>query len=218
MSQRISLLLVDDHALVRNMLCDRLSCEPDMVVVGKVENADLAVTEAFRLRPDVVVMDIDMPGVACFEAARMIQTECLETRIVFLSAFSNDRYIEQALEIEASGYLTKTAPPEEVVCAIRMVAAGRTYFSPEIQERIVVDQCTTRLSHARQCRSSTLTPRELEVLRYIARGLKEREIAETMHLSPKTVHCHTANLMNKLNIHRAIDLARFAIREGLAEA
>ena len=218
MSQRISLLLVDDHALIREMLGDRLAGEPGMSVVGAASNADDAVTDAVTLKPDIILMDIDMPGLLCFDAARMIQTQCPDTRIIFLSAFFHDRYVEQALAVKAAGYVTKSESPELVIQAIRAVANGGSYFSPQVQARIVVDSDGTRLAQKRRTRASTLSPRELEVLRYVARGLSQKEVAEIMHLSAKTVHCHCANLMTKLDIHDRVELARFAIREGLAEA
>jgi two-component system response regulator NreC len=215
---KISLLLVDDHALVREMLSERLSAEPDMVVVGTAANADDAIGQAVRLRPDIVVMDVDMPGVLCFEAARVIQERCAGTRILFLSAFFHDRYVEQALAAKAAGYVIKADPPERIVAAIRSVAGGASYFSEEVQERIVVSSEGTRLAARRQSRAATLTPRELEILRYIARGLAQKEVARTMHVSVPTVRTHTANLMKKLGIHDRVELTRFAIREGLAEA
>ncbi len=214
----ISLLLVDDHQLVREMLTDRLAEEPGMVVVGAVGNADLAVTEAIKLKPDVILMDIDMPGRLCFDAAQAIRSHSNNTRIIFLSAFFHDRYIEQALGVEGAGYLTKNEPMEVVVKAIRAVASGDTYFSPEVHARIVVDTDCTRLLHKKQSRAATLTPRELEVLRYVSRGMSKKEIGRTMYISPKTVHNHTNNLMCKLDIHDRVELSRFAIREGLADA
>lgn len=218
MNKPISLLLVDDHALMRRMLADRIACEPDMLVVGTVEDAAAAVAEAIRQRPDIILMDIDMPGVICFDAARTIQELCPKTRIIFLSAFFNDRYIDQALAVEAAGYLTKTEPPESVIAAIRAVAAGKSYFSPQVQSRIVVDSDGTRLAQPKQSRASTLSGRELEVLRYLARGMSKKQIAQTMYISAKTVNNHTAHVMDKLDIHDRVELSRFAIREGLAGA
>lgn len=218
MNKPISLLLVDDHALVRTMLADRLAREPDMQVIATVENAGAAVAQAARQNPDVILMDIDMPGLSCFDAARTLRRLCPKTCIIFLSAFFNDRYVEQALEVEAAGYLTKTEPPESVIAAIRAAAAGKSYFSPEVQSRIVVDSNGTRLAQAKRSRASTLSKRELEVLRYVARGMSKKEIAQTMILSVKTVERHSCNLMDKLDIHDRVELSRFAIREGLAEA
>ena len=218
MSKRITLLLVDDHALMRATLGDRLESEPDIAVVGAVENADRAVTEAIRLKPDIVLMDIDMPGLSCFDAAGTIQSQCPNTRIIFLSAFFHDRYIEQALAVMAAGYLTKGESPESVIKAVRAIASGRSYFSAEVQARLIVDSEGTRLARKQQSRASTLTPKELEVLRYLVRGLSQKKIARITHRSVKTVHNLCTKLMAKLNIHNRVELVTFAIREGLAEA
>ena len=218
MNRPISVLLADDHALVLRMLRDRLNGEEDITVVAAVANASEAVAEAIRLKPQVVVMDIDMPGMTCFEGARTIHAACPGTRTMFLSSFSNDAYIDQALAVEAAGYLTKSEPPEEVIDAIRAVVAGHRRFSAEVESRILVEEDGLRLAKKRRSRASTLSPRELEVLRYIARGMSQEEIARTVHRSAKTIHTHAIKIMKKLGIHDRVELARFAIREGLAEA
>lgn len=218
MNRQISVLLVDDHALVRETLANWLRAAGDVSVVAEVGSADEAVAEAIRHKPDVVVTDIDMPGLLVFDAIRTIKSRCPRTRVLVLSAFWHDRYIEEALSVEAAGYVTKGEGPDVVTKAIRLAAGGGTYFSPEVQSRIIVDSDGVRLSKPQATtRASTLTPRELEVLRYIAKGLSKREIAEIMHLSVKTVDNHSTSLMNRLNIHDRVELARYAIREGLAE-
>lgn len=217
MSRPITVLLVDDHALVRNTLSAWLRQTGRFEVVGTAADADTAVTEAIRLQPDVVVMDIDMPGLLAFDAARVIRSRTPGTRILFLSAYFHDRYIEEALNVEASGYIGKGQPPERVAEAIATVASGGVSFAPEVQSRIVIDQSGLHLAGTGRTRTSTLTPRELEVLRYVARGMAKKDIAKTMHLSVKTVDNHCTSLMTKLDIHDRVDLARFAIREGLAE-
>lgn len=216
-ARTISVLLADDHALVRESLGNWLRAAGDIKVTAEVGSADEAVAIAVRDRPDVVLLDIDMPGLLAFDAVRTIRSRCPETRVVMLSGFFNDRYIEDALAAEASGYMTKSEPPQAVVQAIRTVAAGGVYFSPEVQSRIVVDSNGARLGGEGVTRASTLTPRELEVLRYVARGLSKKDIASIMHLSVKTVDNHSTSLMTKLNIHDRVELARYAIREGLAE-
>ncbi|MCH8147782.1 MAG: response regulator transcription factor [Planctomycetes bacterium] len=218
MNKPISILLVDDHTLMRRMLGDRLASEPDMQVVATADNADTAVAEAIRHRPDIVLMDIDMTGLSCFQVARTMHRQYPETCIIYLSAFFNDCYIEQALAVGAAGYLTKSEPPEAVMSAIRAVAAGGSYFSPEVQSRIVVDSHGTRLMEPNRSRASTLSNRELEVLRYLANGMSKKEVAQTMHISVKTVERHCCNLMEKLDIHDRVELTRFAIREGFAQA
>lgn len=214
----ITVVMADDQAMVRQPLANWLRQTGDVKVLAEASNGDDAVTIAIRERPDVVLMDIDMPGLLAFEAVRTIKTRCPRTRVIVVSGFFNDRYIEEALAAEASGYVTKGESPETVLAAIRAVASGGAYFSPQVQERLVIDAKGVRLAAEGATRASTLTPRELEVLRYIARGLSKRDIAGIMHLSVKTVDNHSTSLMSKLNIHDRVELTRYAIREGLAEA
>lgn len=210
-----TVLIVDDHALMRSMLAERLSQEAGVRVVGIAGNGEEALLQAVEARPDVVLMDVDMPGLLCFDAARQIRERSPETKVLFLSAYPYDRFIEAALAAQAAGYLTKSESPETIVRAVRSVAAGGTAFSPEILTRIVVEPGRTRLAGDRHSRLSTLTEREHDVLRYVARGMSQKEIARAIDVSPKTVHRHTINLMNKLDIHDRVELARYAIREGL---
>lgn len=215
MNRPISIVLADDHTLVRTTLRRALETEADLAVLSDVGSADEAVRDAESLRPDVVILDIDMPGRVCFDAARQIQAG--GARVIFLSAFFHDRYIDQALAAGASAYITKNEPPEVVMRAIRAVAAGAAYYSPDVQARIVIAAGGPRLGSPRQTRGGALTRRELQVLQYIARGLTKREIGEVLNLSERTVNCHTASLMTKLDIHDRVQLARYAIREGLVE-
>ena len=213
----ISVLLADDHALVRDMLAAHLETDSDLTVVAAASNAQEAVDKAAECGPDVVVLDIDMPGLSAFEAARSIKQSSPQTRVIFLSAFFHDHYIERALEIEASGYITKSEPPESVMEGIRAVTSGTVYFSPEVQARLVVGPSGVGLGEVPRTRANLLTARELEILRYLAMGMAKKEIARTTGISVKTVEQHTTHLMDKLDIHDRVELARFAIREGLAE-
>lgn len=214
----IKVVLVDDHALVRQALGALLSQSADIVPVADCPDADQAIAACISLRPDVVVMDIDMPGIAAFDAAQIIAARVPGAKILFLSAFTHDRYIEAAIKGGALGYITKNEPPEHVAKAIRTVASGKAYFSPEVQSRLVIDSDGVHLEAKVKSRVNQLTARELEVLRYIARGMAKKEIAKTMHLSVKTVENHSASIMNRLDIHDRVELTRFAIREGLVEA
>jgi len=209
-------LLVDDHELVRASVAAKLGDEPDLEIIDTVEDADTALTRAVELQPDVIVMDIDMPGLIPFDAARRIQSRCPNTRILFLSAHTTDNYIEQALAAHACGYVTKGDPFEILISAVREVAAGGAYFSDGVRRRLIVDTDGVRLNTG-STRGSRLTPRETEVLLYLARGDSKKEIARTMSLSTKTIENHTSNLMNKLDIHDRVELARYAIKEGLVE-
>lgn len=218
MTKPIRVLLADDHTLVRSTLADRLDREPDLEVVGCGANADDAVGLAIVHQPDVVLLDIDMPGLSSFDAARAIRMRVPTATIVFLSAFAHDRYIDEALALQSRGYVTKSETPEQLVEAVRVVARGGVYLSPDVRERIVVDEeGHLRVNGRGSTRTSLLTPREIEVLRYIARGMSQKEIAATMNVSPKTVSFHSTSLMKKLDIHDRVELARYAIREGLAK-
>ncbi len=216
--QVITILLADDHFLLRQMLSESLQREPGLRVLADVGNAGEAAERAVDLQPDIVLMDIDMPGLSCFEAARVIQQKSPNSRIIFLSAFYHDRYIEQALDAQAWGYVTKSEPRAALLQAIRQVAGGTFYFSPEVKSRIVIDRQAVRLGHPGYSRAAMLTPRELEVLRCLARGLSKREIADAMRIAVNTVNRHSNSLMCKLDIHDRVDLARFAIREKLVDA
>jgi len=217
MTERIRVLLVDDHALVRGALSERLRRERDMEIVGTAGTADEAIDRVIQHSPRIVLMDIDMPGRICFDAAQAIMSGHPATRVIFLSGFIHDLFIEQALTIKAGGYLVKSETPETVVAAIRTVAAGGTFFSDEVRQRLVNGARNQAADSGSLARGATLSVREIEVLRYIARGMSKKQIAATMHLSVKTVDRHCANLMNKLDIHDRVELARYAIREGIAE-
>lgn len=213
----ISVVLADDHGMVREALARCLASSPDVAMVEQASNGRDAVHAARRLRPAVVVLDIDMPGLGAFDAARQIQKVSPGTRVVFLSAFSHDRYIEQALAAKAAAYITKGEPLETVLRAIHAVVRGRVFFSNDILARIVLDGTGPRLADARSTRASSLSPREIEVLRCVARGLAKKEIASHLCISVHTVNRHVTDMMDKLGIHDRVGLARFAIREGLAE-
>jgi len=213
----ISVLLADDHVLVRDMLRERLTRE-GMSIVGLASSGDHAIELAATHLPDVAVLDIDMPGISAFSAARQVREVSPATRVLFLSAFVHDRYVNQALAVEASGYLTKAESPESIVEAIRKVHNGRTSFSPAVMERIVIDPVGARLGNGTKARFDLLTEREREVLGYVARGLPQKQIARLAGISVKTVQHHVTHLMDKLEIHDRVELTRFAIREGLVEA
>lgn len=219
MSEPIRVLLIDDHQLLRESLKGMLEATGDIRVVATLGSAEGALEVALRCQPQVVLMDIDMPGKLCFEAARELKQAMPETQVLFLSAFSNDRYIEDALRANATGYLTKDQSSEELTAAIRSASMSIATFSQRVRARLVLDGSgALRLESGTATRSSALTQRELEILRYVARGLSKKEIASLLERSPATVERHTENLMAKLDIHDRVELARFAIREGLAEA
>lgn len=220
MAGPIRILIVDDHALVRDMLAVRLNRENEFQVIGSADRAERAIEMATDHEPCVIIMDIDMPGLDSFNAARVILSRVPSTRILFLSAFGHDGNIEQAMAAGARGFVTKGESPDGLIQAIRDVANGGSFYSAEIQARIVARYRTPAKPHVETrstARISTLTAREREVLKYIAQGMSKKEAARVMHVSVKTVERHTSNLMDKLDIRDRVELARFAIRERLVE-
>jgi DNA-binding NarL/FixJ family response regulator len=214
----ITVILADDHAMVRESLASYLAQTPDIRVLAALDGAEAALHAAVEHQPDLVLLDIDMPGMEAFDAARRIRERCPRTRLVILSAFFHDRYIERALAVGASGYLTKAEPIQSIIRAIRDVAAGVACFSPEVRARLVIAADGISMAEPAATRAAQLSAREVEVLRYIARGLSNKEIATTMHVACRTVDHHIARVMQKLDIHGRVGLARYAVREGLAEA
>ncbi len=210
-------LVVDDHALMRDMLRERLNQEPDLEVIGAASNAEEAMLFVEDLAPDLVVLDIDMPGLSAFEAARQIRHLLPDTRVLFLSAYVQDGYISQVLQVRACGYATKGNSPESLIACIRKVAQGGTCFSGEIERRLEIGVDGVRLANALRTRAETLTPREREVLIHLARGASKKVIAKTLGVSVKTVEQHCIHVMQKLDIHDRVELARFAVREGMVE-
>jgi DNA-binding NarL/FixJ family response regulator len=213
----IKVLVVDDHALVRDVLAERLDAETDIQVVATAPDAGAALELSRVHAPHVVLMDIDMPGPSPFETAARMRADAPGMKLIFLSAYVNDQYIDQALELQAQGYLSKDEPAEEVIDAVRRAQRGATRFSKSVSDRIVLEPGGVRLSARSSSRLSLLTPREREVLGYLAAGMPKKEIARLLDISPKTVEKHCDHLMNKLEIHDRVKLARYAIREGLMQ-
>ena len=216
MTRTATVLLVDDHLLIRELLQERL--ESEGFEVAAAADTTAAIELGVEFQPDVAVLDIDMPGRSTFDVARVLQTESAGTRVVFLSAYVRDAYIEQALAVQASGYLCKCEPLSEILASIEAVAGGATCYSREVLRRIVIDGSRARLADEPVTRSSLLTNRERDVLLHIARGLSQQQVARVLDISVKTVQHHLEGVMNKLEIHDRVELARYAIREGIIEA
>jgi len=210
-----TVLIADDHDLLRDMLARRLGEEPDLQVIGVVADASAALDQSLEHRPDLVLMDIDMPGLSAFEAARLIRDRLPNTRVLFLSAYVRDGFISQALEVRACGYLTKGQNPEELIGCIRTAIRGGSCFSPEVERRLEIGPDGVGLTQKRRSRLELLTARERQILSYLARGLSKKEIARLDGTSVKTVDHHCQHLMEKLDLHDRVELTRYAIREGL---
>ena len=211
----IKCLVVDDHTLFRDGIRRLLDSEPDVQVTGEARDAVEALEKVRELKPDVVLMDIGMPGMSSFEAARVIERNHPGTRLIFLTMYEDEEYLLQCLDVGASGYVLKDAPPPKLINAVREVYQGRKYLSPQVVEKLV-DDFRSR-SHGSQgiARSSTLTPREREVVKMIAEGNSVKEIANLLGLSVKTIEAHKFNLMRKLNIHNKAQLVTYAIQKKI---
>lgn len=209
------ILCVDDHAFLAEGLRTRLDAEADMQFVGHLESADRLLETVQKLRPDIVLLDIDMPGRDPFDALVDLKRDAPRTRAIMLSAHVRDRYIDLAYKAGAWGYLSKGDSPDSIVAGIREVVAGRVASSPSVQERMEESKPGR---DATQSRLETITRRELEILRMIAKGMGRTEIAAELHRSPMTIDNHRKSIMKKLDIHDRGELIRFAIAEGLVEA
>jgi DNA-binding NarL/FixJ family response regulator len=210
----VSVLLVDDHRIIREGLHICLEREDGIEVVGEAENGRDAVRLAQELKPDVVVMDITMPELNGIEATRQILHADPRTKVLGLSVHSDPRYVAEMLHAGASGYLLKDCAFEELPRAILALARGEAYLSPQISQT-VLDDYSHGSPGMREGRLATLSARECEVLQLLAEGNATKEVAHHLHLSPKTVETHRQHLMEKLQMHSVAALTRYAIREGL---
>jgi DNA-binding NarL/FixJ family response regulator len=188
-------------------------------LVGELTSADDLVAEAKKHRPDIVLMDVAMPGVDPFAAAADLQRHCPDTKTVFLSAHIRDHYLDAAFRAGAWGYLYKGDDLEDIIQAVKRVAEGEYVFSPRVLERVRVRSVAGRPGERRRSsKLEGLTPTEVQVLRMIGKGMSRTQIAETLHRSVKTVDTHRAAIMKKLGVHDRTELALFAIREGLTNS
>ena len=203
--QRITVLLADDHSLVRRGFRRILEDDPEIVVVGEASGGDEAIELARRLAPQVIVMDLAMPGTTGLIATRQILSAAPATAVLILSMHAEETLVKQALAAGARGYILKSALDLDLATAVKRVAVG---------ER-VIDPGLLRSEMLKGERSDSLTAREIEVLQLICAGKSNREIAAVLDLSANTVAVHRANIMNRLGVHKTADLVRYAIRNGL---
>jgi DNA-binding NarL/FixJ family response regulator len=209
------IVIAEDHTILREGLRALITSHPLYDVVGEAEDGRQAIRCAEKLNPDLILLDLSMPRMNGMEAIREIRKQSLETKILVLTAHKTEEYILAALQAGADGYVLKDVTHEELMIAIKNVLDGKAYLSPGISEKVIEGYLEGRVKQ--QCKSpwDTLTQREREILKMIAEGHKNKEIAEQLFISTKTVEKHRANLMQKLNLHSASALTAYAMEKGL---
>jgi two-component system, NarL family, response regulator NreC len=212
---KIRLLLVDDHQVVRSGLRMLLASENDVEIVGEAGTAREALEAVKRLKPTVVLMDIGLPDMSGIDATREIKRTNPEVAVVALTIHEDEEYFFKMLEVGAGGYVPKRAAPEELLTAIRAAAAGEVYLYPSMAKLLVKDFLSQDRSNDAVSTLDGLTDREQEVLRYLAEGIANEEIATALVISIKTVARHRENIMQKLGLHSRAELVRYAIRKGI---
>jgi two-component system, NarL family, response regulator NreC len=210
----IRVVIVDDHAILRSGLRRVLDAEPDIEVVGEAANADRAVFEALASNPDVVLMDVVMPGKSGIEGMPAVLQAVPEVKVLMLSMQDDPHYVREAFEAGASGYVLKEAADTEVVGAVRAVAAGERYVHPALGARLIAAEAAER----RKAEEDPLSEREREVLRLLALGHTNQEIAKLLYISVRTAETHRAHIMQKLRLSSRAELVRYALENGLIEA
>ena len=215
MSGTIRVALVDDEAMVRVGLRMVLSAEPDLEVVGEAADGGAAVAMVAETSPDVVLMDVRMPGVDGIEGARRVLAATPEVKVVVLTTFDEDEYVEAALRAGVSGFLLKVAPPERLVDAVRTVASGGGLLDPSVTVRVIESFATAAPARVqRSARLDSLTERERDVLRLIGRGLSNAEIAAELFLGETTVKTHVSNVLAKLGVRDRVQAVVAAYESG----
>lgn len=224
-STKHKIVLIDDHEIVRLGLSHIINAEHDLEVVAQSGDAQSGLHEILTHKPEIAVVDINMPGMNAFDMVKTALVQRPELKVIFLTAYSTDSNVEKALSVGASGFVTKSESLGNIVTAIREVMANHVpYLSGDVKQRMVAigriskDATTEAIAKSIAHKKSLLSPREIEVLSCVARGQSAKQIASTLHISAKTVERHKSNIMSKLSLHTQVDLTRYAIREGIISA
>jgi two-component system response regulator NreC len=213
--REIKVLIVDDHAIVRDGICSLLALAGDIEVVGEAANGMEGLEKVGELLPDVVLMDIAMPVMGGLEAIRRIRKEFAGIKILALTQYDDKEHVFPAIQAGATGFVSKTAASSELAHGIRAVSAGESYLSPSIARLFVEDYQSVALTEANNDPYEQLTNREREMLKLVVEGYKTRQIAELLNITAKTVEGHKTSLMKKLGIHSNLDLVKYALRRGI---
>jgi two-component system response regulator NreC len=212
--EAIRILIADDHAVMRAGLRLLLNSQEDMQVVDEAGDGWQTVEKAVALRPDIVLLDITMPGLSGLEAARQIRQQAPEVKLLVLTMHDDEAYLRQFLQIGAAGYMVKKAADTELVAAIRAVHRGESFIHPSLT-RVLIDRYLQQPQVKAKGRVEELTPRETEVLRLVAQGYTSQQVADQLSISVNTVETHRAHIMEKLGLRGRAQLVRYAIARGL---
>ena len=215
MDEPIQVLIADDHTIVRSGVRMLLDAEPEFRVVGEAVDGQEALAMVEKLHPDVVLMDISMPGMGGLEATRQIKARWPDIKVLVLTMHRSDEYFFEMLKAGASGYVLKVAHPGELVQAVRVVGRGEMYLYPTMAEHLVREYLEKENNSSEE--GITISPREKEILFLIAKGYSGKEIAEKLVISPSTVHTHRTNLMAKLGLNNRRELVQYAREHGLLD-
>ncbi len=210
--RRLRLVLADDHRMLREALAELLAREPDFEVAGEAASGREALEQVGRLRPDLLVLDVGLPDMSGIEVARRLRHSA--TKVLVLSAHADKRFVQEALKAGAAGYVSKGAARTELASALRAVASGESYLSPEVAAPLARG-LLREPERGEPPPSSVLAPREREVLVLLAEGARSAQIAARLHIKVGTVEAHRRNIARKLGLHTVADLTKYALREGL---
>lgn len=211
----IRILLADDHVMLRDALRLMLEQEEDIEIVGEAGDGQTVLNMVAQTKPDVIVMDIAMPGIGGIEATRRLIEQDASLKILALTTYPDKRYVNEMLNAGALGYITKSAASEQLLLAIRSVAQGNPFFSQEVATVLLESVRRTTSAPPPKSAKESLGRRERQVLSLLAEGLSSAQIAEQLHIAASTVDVHRRNIMRKLDLHSVAELTKFAIREGL---
>jgi len=215
MSQKVRIVIAEDHTILREGLKSLLSSNPDFEIIGEAEDGREAIRCVEKFKPDLILMDLSMPRINGLGAIKEIKKRFSETKILVLTVHKTEEYILATLKSGADGYILKDSTHAELVLAVKNVLSGKHYISPGISEKVIEGYLEGKKTLKRKSSWETLTQREREILKLIAEGNKNKEIGDYLCISPKTVEKHRANLMEKLDLHNVQALTTFAIEKGL---
>jgi two-component system response regulator NreC len=213
---KIKVLVADDHTILRQGIKSLLANEEEIEVIGEAKDGREALTIIEETLPDVILMDIAMPGLNGLEATRRIKKKFPRMKVLVLTMYTNEEYIFQILNAGANGYLVKETAFQDLISAIKAVYKNEAFMSPSISKK-VINSYIKRAQNDEEETCEVLTTREREILQLIAEGNSSKKIAELLFISPKTVETHRTHIMNKLNIHNRTGLVKYAIRKGIVE-